>query len=436
MFKQSLKYLAISTIILSRTLPTIASCNDEAEPHTQNKIKPEFNIVDLKNSIIPNIIEFDVEGISADGTTIVGHINRQAFFWTKENGSTIFKYEIPSSNPRKTISSLFSVNFNGTVFLAGFDLNALSVPIAKPYFLKKNVTKTNCWDKFKPDPDIYVHDLNVMQGVTAMSGDGKTLVGYDSYYENGARNAAYTYQQGVGKKILENLNKGKYGSVALGTNFDGSVAVGYSSDHKNNHNSRATVWINGAIRSLGILPPQEIKKARTHMCFTHSKAIATNHDGSVTIGYCDLGGSGGNLTGFIHTLQRGIESLGSLNKKGFDSRPKAINWYGNVIVGSSTIGKDKDTGSQQIRAFIWTPEKGMVSLTDYLKPYLPKGVILEEATGVSADGSIAIGTGLNLNRRIFWRAYLPEFKSGDIKFGTDEIANDKPSIKVYQTEAN
>ncbi len=269
-----------------------------------------------------------------------------------------------------------------------------------------------------------------------MSGDGSTLVGYDSYYHNGQRNAAYTFKQGAGKTILEDLNKGKYGSVALGTNFDRSVVVGYSSDHKNNHEFRATVWINSAIRSLGILPPQEIKKSRTHMCFTNSEAIATNHDGSVTIGYCHVG-SGKAMTGFIHTLERGMESLGSLKKSGFGSRPTATNWDGNVIVGWSKIKKDEFSFEREIRAFIWTRKTRIVSLTDYLKPYLPEGTILTEATDVSADGSVVVGSGiLKSGMHCLWRAYLPEFKSGEIKFGAGEIGSDKLSMKPTQAEAN
>ncbi len=116
MFKQSLKYLAISTIILSRTFPTIASCNDEAEPGISNKLKPEFTIIaEIKKPPYSYSNNYDAR-ISADGSTIAGNIDEQNFYWTKEKGYESFSFTNQPSNTKTKGSNILSVNFDGTVF--------------------------------------------------------------------------------------------------------------------------------------------------------------------------------------------------------------------------------------------------------------------------------------------------------------------------------
>ncbi|OJX10191.1 MAG: hypothetical protein BGO77_07195 [Caedibacter sp. 37-49] len=415
MFKQSLKYLAISTIILSRTLPTIASCNDEAEPRTQNKIKPEFTIITVDKR---NALRALGKCISADGSTIGGNVDQTSFIWTQKRGTTYLGLPIKDNANKNIGSTLFSMNFDGTVFLGGL---TLSGTISNPYSCKW-LADTNILDEIS---EIKISGT-VPEKVTGMSGDGNTFVGYLC---NGGYNIPYTWGKDVGRTILKNRNDGIGGSAALGTNFDGSVVVGYSFVRKKYNNStnddykRATIWTNGAMISLD---PDEIKGAPTHVSFTDSEAIATNYDGSVTIGYCYTSDA---FTGFRYTLNDGMKSFGTLNGISYNNKPKAINGNGEVIVGSL------DTTN---KPFIWTPKTGIVSLENYLKPYLPKGVILEQATGVSADGSVVVGNGRYLESytAFVWRAYLPEFKSEDFKFGAGKIVSDKLSIKPTQAEAN
>ncbi len=267
-----------------------------------------------------------------------------------------------------------------------------------------------------------------------MSGDGSTLVGCDHYSDNEGRANPYTWKEGVGKTILERLNKGPIG-IAYGTNYDGSVVVGYCSDHENDNTYRATVWINGVIKSLGLLPPQEIEKSRTHICYSDSLAFATNFDGSVTVGWCH-DKKQKFYTAFVHSPEMGMESLGASQDGKFGSAARAINWNGNVIVGKSNINGNDRMATVWIRE-LETRKIKRICLEDYLRPYLPAGITLDKALSVSADGSVIVGSGiLKTGMHCVWRAYLPEFKSGDIKFGAGEIVSDKLSMKPTPAEAN
>src|SRR5262245_23843786 len=70
--------------------------------------------------------------------------------------------------------------------------------------------------------------------------------------------------------------------------------------------------------------------------------------------------------------------LGDLPEGRFSSRASGISADGSVIVGTATSAHGTE-------AFRWTAESGMLGLGD-----LPGGEFMSEATGVSADGSVVV----------------------------------------------
>jgi probable HAF family extracellular repeat protein len=75
-----------------------------------------------------------------------------------------------------------------------------------------------------------------------------------------------------------------------------------------------------------------------------------------------------------------MQGLGSLGRRKYGSEATSVSADGSVIVGSATT----DDGEE---AFRWTEDAGMQSLGD-IDGYVEAG-----AMGVSADGSVIVGFG-------------------------------------------
>ena len=96
---------------------------------------------------------------------------------------------------------------------------------------------------------------------------------------------------------------------------------------------------------------------------------------------------GGPYLAFRWTASTGMVNLGNLG--GGLSRADAVNQDGSVIVGHSLTSGS--TGSSH--AFRWTAKTGMQDLQKLVN--VPNGWTLLIADGVSADGTVITGYGLN-----------------------------------------
>jgi uncharacterized membrane protein len=85
------------------------------------------------------------------------------------------------------------------------------------------------------------------------------------------------------------------------------------------------------------------------------------------------------------TSATGIVSLGDVPGEFVDSYAKAVSFDGSVIVGYGYGGPQQTNYPQ---AFRWTAETGMHGLGSAQPDFVP----LSTATGVSADGSVIVGT--------------------------------------------
>jgi probable HAF family extracellular repeat protein len=211
--------------------------------------------------------------------------------------------------------------------------------------------------------------LGVEFQALAMSADGSVIVGV-GYGPSGSGGEAYRWTQARGWVALGDLAGGNFGSSARGVSADGSVVVGGGSSAQSGQYNEAFRWTAASgMVGLGSLPGSTFA----------SWANAVSADGTVVVGSSAVFFSEGDsvrwtsATGMVRLDAGGI--VGSAN---------AISADGTTIVGDAR----DSTGPTQ--AYRWTSATGMVGLgfLPTSPPYPPSSW----ATGVSADGSIIVGS--------------------------------------------
>ena len=198
-----------------------------------------------------------------------------------------------------------------------------------------------------------------------VSADGKAVVGW-SDSDTVLNLEAFRWTQatgmvGMGKLTLpgERLT-----SFANGVSLDGGVVAGGS---ESTVVGEAIRWTQATgMTGLGDLPGGS----------SNSQAQAISLDGGIVVG---LGNSSSGREAFRWTATTGMAGLGDLPGGDFNSYAEGVSADGSVVVGAgwSSMGPE---------AFRWTTATGMVGLGD-----LPGGNFESAARGVSADGSVVVG---------------------------------------------
>jgi probable HAF family extracellular repeat protein len=217
------------------------------------------------------------------------------------------------------------------------------------------------------------------------SADGSVVVGW-SDGPNGVE--AFRWTSATGSIGLGDIPGGPFSSVARGISADGTVVVGYGKNASNL--DEAFRWTESGLVSLGDLPDGTLS----------SRALAISGNGLVIAGQ---GTSGAGNEAF-RWENNDFTGLGDLPGGTFLSQANALSADGSVLVGLGTT-------SEGNRAFIWDSASGMQNLHEVLVEQFGLdlgGVILNEATGISADGSVIVGNGASGNFQIAWRAVIPE----------------------------
>lgn len=204
----------------------------------------------------------------------------------------------------------------------------------------------------------------------AVSGDGSAVVGvaYDGAYPKTTR---WTVSGGAAVLGVE-AALGMHYSDGLGVSYDGTVALGYASSSSGSSRT-AYRWseTTGAV-ALDSLPGGTSSR----------EARAMSNDGAAVVG------ASFSSSGFQASFWRQgspAEGLGDLPGGEFYSFASDISGDGLVVVGSSK-SRFADRTSQELEAFRWTRDDGLVNLSG-----LPDGLRYSRAQGVSADGSIVVG---------------------------------------------
>ena len=263
----------------------------------------------------------------------------------------------------------------------------------------------------------------------AISADGSVVVG--DRRVSPTLSAAFRWTAAGGMVDLENP---PIRSIAIGVSDDGSIVVGYRL-------SNAFRWTGTGGGELGVLPghnesfafdvsadgtvvvgsseDDELDLAEAYrwtaaagmvgigdLAGGANKSVArsVSADGSVVVGHST---SANGAEAFRWTAATGMIGLGDLPGGDFVSEALSVSADGSVIVGRSETAVNGVS-----EAFYWTEALGIVNLRDVLAS---QGVAnlagwrLNEATGVSADGLIIVGTGTNpAGNTEAWVATIPE----------------------------
>jgi probable HAF family extracellular repeat protein len=177
---------------------------------------------------------------------------------------------------------------------------------------------------------------------------------------------AFRWTADEGMVGLGDLLGGRFWSNAGGVSADGSVIVGSSISDTGYTAFRWT-------ETTGMIALRESG---------YSEASRTTQDGSVVVG---LASFGGGITAFRWTRETGMKSIGDLPGGRVYGVANDVVDGGNVIAGWSNSANGDE-------AFRWTEESGIVGLGDF-----SGGSFRSTGARLTADGSIAVGQGTTEN---------------------------------------
>ncbi|HKO94012.1 MAG TPA: hypothetical protein VJU61_22815, partial [Polyangiaceae bacterium] len=301
-------------------------------------------------------------GISADGSLVVGYGRAQrstneAMYWSLEE-------ERLGRFPRRTLrertqlvfleSMASAASFDGRVVVGFGELASVGVALQVSRVINAFIAE------LPGEPrDMFEGEA---RGVSA---DGSVVVGAFDVDAVNAPSRGFVWSAATSRRVLappSSLDSAQ----ALGVSHDGSVAVGYGTG--SGGVGRALSWRTetGEVQELGELSGSVRTAAR-----------ATNHDGSVIVG---VGEAAGVRQGFVWRSSSGaleslapIEAAGSMDAKG-------------ELLGGTGGG----------RAWLWdTARGGARALDEELGDLVPSGWVLQEVTGISADGRVLVGYGIS-----------------------------------------
>jgi len=267
-------------------------------------------------------------------------------------------------------------NFQGLGFLPGFDYSEASGVSADGKTVAGNIRPIG----HESDGSSQAISWTTSSGIVALgfpagtnmsralglSADGRTLVGYGQLLNGGGPNgpaAAFSWTSTAGFGDLGTLPGSSDRGFATATNADGSVVVGAATGTAC-CGAQAIRWTaSTGMVSLGVLPGA-----------TGAVANGVSGDGTVVVGYSSTNEA------FRWTAPTGMVGLGFLPGGGNNSKANAVSADGAVVVGNSQNGLGFE------RAFRWTSATGMVAIGG-----LP-GALFSQANAVNADGSVIVGT--------------------------------------------
>lgn len=262
---------------------------------------------------------------------------------------------------------------------------------------------------------------------TGVSADGSIVVGVGTFQNSGGAatdQEAFIWSLSNGLVGLGDVPGGNHGSKAYGVSADGSRVVGMGLD-QSVPTINAAVWDGGPGTGTGI-PGGDDTQYAFSVSADGSVIVGRKQDGSGflwsgPVGFIGLGSlpagttstypyrvsaDGGTVVGaayngsvreaFRWNASSGMRGLGDLAGGLFGSAARDVSAGGNVIVGAGNLSST----SAESDAFIWTEAGGMKRLHDVLVAQGAAGLDgwqLRDATGISDDGTIIAGWGVNPN---------------------------------------
>lgn len=324
------------------------------------------------------------EGVSGDGSVVVGHSlrgrGRQAFRWTEKEGMEA----VGRFSPRG-ISHAHAASDGGDVIVG-------------------DVARRTPWFGFVFYPTLDAASWSRARGgrlprqrggsiATDVSADGSIVCGI--VYSDGAKAIIWS---GGGKPISLGDPAGSDGrSRALGISADGSVVVGSVGQNL----TQAFRWTAGAgMVGLGTLPGRNA-----------SYATAVSANGATVVGASGV--LGGDWEAFRWTEAEGMVGLGDLPGGYLNSSASDVSGDGSRVIGRGALPYDPASPFKQVAPFIWDSAHGMRELSGALTGEYGldlTGWTRLEATGISDDGTVIVGTDYGTGGADYteaWRAVIP-----------------------------
>lgn len=222
-------------------------------------------------------------------------------------------------------------------------------------------------------------------GANCVSADGTIAAGIaDAYLDFPPTGQAFRWTQATGLVGLGWLEAGNNFSSCSAMSDDGSVIVGQSGLSSGNIHYQAFKWTEAAgMVGLGYLQRPD--------AITYSGAAGVSPDGGVIVGDAHFMQADTEYSEAVYWDQDGqLVVLGDLPGGDHYAVALASSAHGKVIVGLADGVEPK--------AFIWDAANGMRDLKGVLETDFGldlTGWTLEYATGISADATVIVGSGLN-----------------------------------------
>jgi probable HAF family extracellular repeat protein len=325
-------------------------------------------------------------GVSADGSTVVGGAGNLPYRWATLNPDEQRRSLglLPGSLDSTTGGVSMATSADGTVVVGrSFSTLTGTTGLARAFRWTESTQMTDMGDLSGVAP------LAFESSAWGTNADGRVVVGV---MQDGLRDRAFRWdlQQNGSDDLGDLPGLPDASNVAYGTSADGSVVVGAS---VNESGTRAFRWTlaTGVMEDLGTVPDADAFSPTT-------TARAVSGDGLVVVGE---GYSADYVqVGFRWTRATGLAPLGAVTSS-TSSRATATNTDGSVVVGSMDVGNSTD-------AVIWVvgPEAAVDLLIDRLPPALLDEWELTSATGVSDDGTTIVGDGRYQGEPEAWVAVL------------------------------
>jgi probable HAF family extracellular repeat protein len=329
----------------------------------------------LDSSAFPFSRAYD---LSDDGNVVVGDYyvanplaHHQAFGWTKNYGFI----DIGTLGGLNTHA--YGVSTDGSI-ITGNAQDNINNQIGRAFYR----TDTSG-----------IIDIGTLGGDAAIahdiSSDGNVIVGAS---EDGTCGSlmAFRWVKNIG---MDNLGSfcNCCVSSATAVSSDGNVVVGYA-EYNTYHT--AFIWTpQSGLQNLGRLGGLQ------------SEALGVSGNGSIIVGWTDVDHPNGTRThAFFWSSKTGMvdihnDSAGTGSFYSAFSRAYSVSDDGRKVVGDILLG------GNLTKAFLWTEEKGMQSLTKLYSNLLAYGSELISAKKISPDGRFIIGWGYN-SATLKWSAYI------------------------------
>ncbi len=397
--------------------------------------------------------------VSGDGRVILGEdrsiaTGRQAFVWSPATGRTPYNMLPSGASGTPFVTSISS---------DGVYVGGSATVVSKFGNFTRSFNSGVLWSLSgsqsfagRYNDDIYVASL---------SGDGSVVVGSESNFGTISCSCfgsyitrevwAYRYTRGGNFEEIDWLTSDdgvRYiNSRGIDVSKDGDTVLINGFDSSVGDRAEPFLWnANGELRPLGqaTITTQQGPTPVVHTLLTRGEAISAN--GSTVVGsaqstiqdYYETGLNG--TWPVLWREQSGWIDLGRLKTTAGETFiggiARHVSGDGSIVVGSASLeslnADSSVSPTNNINApFLWDEARGMRDLADVLQLDYGldlSGWTLNEATGISDDGSTIIGNGRNpAGQSEAWRAVLARTTPlGDIDFDGDVDPQDYAQLKL------